>query len=200
MKITIPENIGEITLGQYQDYDTLLSRTDLTQQEAILRTVKIFTKVSVAIAKEMSLDDMDDVVKLIDKALNTEAPFQQRFKIGSVEFGFIPNFDKLKAKEYFDLSGYKDNIEDLNKLMAVLYRPISNQDKFGNYSIMEYQGTDEWAEVMKQTPLSIVNGALDFFLHLSKICTLYTQKYLVEERAKEQQQESTLKSGDGLQH
>ena len=84
--------------------------------------------------------------------------------------------------------------------MAILYRPIKNKDMSGNYSIVEYQGTTEGAEVMKNTPLNIVNGALGFFLTLSMDLLTYTQKYLKKEsQVKVKQQETTLKSGDGMQ-
>lgn len=200
MKVIIPENISEITLYQYQQYEKLIGRQDLTDKEMIYRMVKIFTGLPFNQITEMQYKDLEEIVSLIKIALETECKFETTFKINGVEFGFIPNFDDIKAKEYFDLSEYNDKSEELNKLMAILYRPIKSKDVWGNYEIVDYQGTNEWAEVMKQTPLNIVNGALGFFLNLSKELQDYIQKYSKREAPqKEQQHESIIKNGDGLQ-
>jgi len=199
MKIVIPENISEITLAQYQEFEKLTQRVDLDEFDMKQRKVKIFTGWQFNNISAMSLKDLDEVLNLIDKALNADAKFSNRFKMGNNEFGFIPNFDDIKAKEYFDLSEYNGKIEDLHKLMAVLFRPIVGSDLMGNYKIMEYQGTDEWSEVMKQTPLHIVNGALGFFLDLSNQLANHIQKSLVQVQAKAGLRRRTLRSGAGTQ-
>ena len=183
MKVIIPENISEITLGQYQQYEKLSERTDLSDKEMVHRTVKIFTGLKFSEVSAMPYSSLAEMVDLLKTALQTECPFVNRFEMGKVEFGFIPNFDNIKAKEYFDLSEYNGSVDDLHKLMAILFRPIKNKDMMGNYSIVEYQGTNEWSEVMKNTPLNIVNGALGFFLTLSQDLLIYTQRYLQKETA-----------------
>ena len=201
MKITLPENISEITLGDYQQYEKLILRTDLSDKEMILRTVKIFTGLPFNQISAMRYKDLESVVDILKTALQTECKFVNRFTLNKVEFGFIPNFDDIKAKEYFDLSEYNDKTENLHKLMAILFRPINHTDALGNYSIVEYQGSDEWSEVMKRTPLNVVNGALGFFLTLSKELQDYTQRYLKKDLPKKEQQPITImKNGDGTQH
>jgi len=199
MKIVIPENISEITLSQYQEFEKLTQRVDLDEFDMKQRKVKIFTGWQFINISAMSLKDLDEVLNLIDNALNADVKFSNRFKIGKTEFGFIPNFDEIKAKEYFDLSEYNGEIENLHKLMAVLFRPIVETDLMGNYKIIEYQGTDEWSEVMKQTPLHIVNGALGFFLDLSQQLATHIQKCSVQVQAKADRRNRTSKSGAGMQ-
>jgi hypothetical protein len=83
--------------------------------------------------------------------------------------------------------------------MAILFRPIKNEDKFGNYTIKKYKGT-EGCEQMKDIKLNLVNGALVFFLNLSKELQLSTQESLKEvERQREKMQHNSSKSGDGIQ-
>ena len=72
---------------------------------------------------------------------------------------------------------YSGNTDELHKLIAILFRPISGKDLLGNYTIVEYDGTAEYAEKMKETPLHIVNGALIFFFHLSKELQTNILKY-----------------------
>lgn len=198
MKVELPENQKEITLGQYQDYMKLIERTDLSKFEFIKRKVKIFTGLNYKQVSEIKQNDIDDIVLSIDKALHQESEFKNRFEMGGVEFGFIPNFDDIKSKEYFDLTTYNANVETLHNLMAILFRPIKKEDKLGNYKIAEYKGSKEWADAMKHTPLSIVNGALVFFYNLSNELKNYTLRYMIQEQEKERKHRSILKSGVGM--
>ena len=107
------------------------------------------------------------LVKDIVKALNTEVEFSNMFTLNGIEYGFIPNLDSITHGEWVDLIEYEGNIDTMNKLMAVLFRPVTKKDKLGNYSIEPYNGTKERADAFKVMPLNIVNGALVFFLNLS---------------------------------
>jgi hypothetical protein len=196
MKIELPENQSEITLGQFQELAKLNERTDLDLFEYSKRKVKIFTGLSYVKISAMKQTDLEEIINQIDTALNEEAKFQPLFKMNEIEFGFIPNFDDIKANEYFDLSTYDREIETLHKLMAILFRPVKFKT-LGKYEIVRYKGTKEHAEEMKQMPLSIVNGALFFFLNLAKDLSNYIQKSINQEQEK-RKQSGTLKSGDGM--
>jgi len=168
MKVTIPENISEITLQQFQTFVALDKVEGITERDLQIEKVKIFVGLTDEQIDSISETDFKELSKLIDEALNKPAEFQQRFKIKDVEFGFHTNLDRMTTGEYVDLMNYNSEPETLHKLMSILFRPIVVQDSFKNYTIDKYNGSDQWCEVMKQTPLSVVNGALIFFLNLSK--------------------------------
>jgi len=196
MKIELPENQNEITLGQFQELAKLNERTDLDLFEYSKRKVKIFTGISYVRISSMKQSDLEDIINQIDTALNEEAKFEPIFKMNEIEFGFIPNFDDIKANEYFDLSTYDTEIETLHKLMAILFRPVKLK-ALGKYEIVRYKGTKENAELMRKMPLSIVNGALFFFRNLAKDLQNYIQKSINQEQAKKRQSD-TSRSGDGM--
>ena len=201
MKVILPENIKDITLEQFQRYTLLLEREDLDAYQFNKRKIEIFTGIRYHDLEFVSSKDFDDLLIQIDKALNADVPFTDRFKLGGVEFGFIPNFDKITSKEFVDLSLYPlTDISTYNKLMAILFRPVKDTDTFGNYNLKTYNGTEEYAELMKQTPMNIVNGALVFFLNLSRELQASTQKYMEKELKKALRHQTTLVSGDGMQH
>lgn len=201
MKTTIklPENAKDITLYQYQKLVELLSREDLNKLQLENRKIHLFTGMKLADIELISHKDKEDILNQIEIALNEPYQFEQTFKIEDIEFGFIPNLDKITGAEYFDLNKYGESIETLHNLIAILFRPIKNKDAFGNYSIVEYKGTEEMAEAMKLTPMNVVNGALFFFLNLRNELLSYIQRYTEQERAKAEQQVDILKSGDGMQ-
>jgi hypothetical protein len=196
MKIVLPENSKDITLYQYQKYVELLKRNDLDAFQFEQRKIQIFTGLKPN--GTIPQTDRKEILEQIELAINTPADFVQTFKMAEIEFGFVPNLDKITAGEYFDLCKYGTDVETLNNLMAILFRPIDKKDSFGNYTIQDYKGTSDWAEAMKLTPMNVVNGALFFFLNLSTELTTYTLNLTEKEQAREQAQNDSLQSGDGM--
>jgi hypothetical protein len=199
MKIVLPESSKDITLAQFQRYEKLLKKVDdfdlYTFQK---KKIEIFTNIPFRDIDKIKQTDFEFIVNQIDTALNQEAEFENRFTLNGVELGFIPNFDKITTAEFVDLSNNGVEVENLHKVMAILFRPIVSKDAFGNYQIANYNGTEELAEAMKQTPLNIVNGALLFFCNLASELQNYILKSMEEVQAKAETQRTTLKSGDGM--
>jgi len=198
MKIILPESIQDITLHQFQLYNELLERTDLDEYNFNKRKIQIFTGLERNRIELISAVDYKEITEQIDLALNQTVEFKPTFFIKDVEFGFIPNLDKITQGEFIDISDYGTDVKELHKLMAVLFRPIKNKDSLGNYEIINYQGTKQYSDIMKHTPLSIENGALVFFSSLANELVSYTAKYMQEEQAKEKVPATTLKNGVGM--
>jgi len=198
MKITLPESIADITLHQFQLYNELLERTDLDEYNFNKRKIQIFTGFERKRIDLISTTDYNEIINQIDLALNQTVEFQPTFFIKDVEFGFIPNLDKMTQGEFIDVSNYGTDVNELHKLMSVLFRPIKKRDAFGNYEIINYKGTKQYSDIMKHMPLSIVNGALVFFSSLANELLSYTAKYMAVEQAKENQHQTTSINGGGM--
>ena len=168
MKVIIPENIADITLRQFQEIVEFTDKEGVSENEIKAEKIKIFAKLSYKQIESISKSDFDSLVNSIDEALNKPAEFEKTFEMNGIEFGFHPNLDAMNTSEYTDLMTYSGNTDELHKLIAILFRPITTKDRLGNYKIGKYDGTSEYAEYMKETPLHIVNGALVFFFHLSR--------------------------------
>ena len=138
-------------------------------------------------------------------ALNKDVPFEDRFTMDGIEYGFIPNLDEattnelneLSSAEYVDGSVHIGEVENYHKLMAVLFRPITGNDSFGNYQIENYKGTIKYANRMKRMPINIMLGAFGFFFHLSRELRIHILKSTKEAQAKEALHLDTLTSGVG---
>jgi hypothetical protein len=89
----------------------------------------------------------------------------------------------------------------MHKALAVLYRPIIAGKK-GFYIIEDYEGSDKYAEIMKDAPVNVALGAVVFFYRLGKKLSGYMMDYLqrqVQEQVKLQPQNKDLeRSGDGI--
>lgn len=209
IKITIPEDISDITLGQYQEYELLndkLTEESIDAREYNKQKISLFAGIPYNRMSQVSYKDFASLLSDIDKALEQECKFVNRFFIDEQEYGFIPNFDKIASKEFFDMQGYSKEVEDgkgmpvetLNRLMAVLFRPIKKQDKFNNYSIKDYNGTERYGELMKRTPMNIVKGSIVFFWSLSRELQKHILKSTVEAQVKERKRQTSLVNGDGM--
>ena len=138
MKITLPESIKDITLGEFQAYDILVNQLkdeEVSEKEFVSRKISLFSGIPYNQLKNVLSEDLEDILNTIDKALNEECYFESRFTLDGVDFGFIDNLNDVKPSSkygldnetsgaYFDMIGYGTKVESLHQLMAILFRPI----------------------------------------------------------------------------
>ncbi|NQW36879.1 MAG: hypothetical protein HQ471_07740 [Flavobacteriales bacterium] len=203
-KLILPEHLGEITLGQFQRYTELIKRKDLSEHQFNKRKVEIFTNLKYRDIKGVRDIDLKDILNQIDNALGLTVEFQNRFTLDGIEYGFIPNFDEITGGEFVAIKDYEpkheNDVEKMHSLMSILFRPVVSEDVFKNYNIKSFDAKDlDNSETFKRMPLSVVNGALGFFLNLESELLTLIQRYTEEERAKEVKHQSILKSGGGMQ-
>lgn len=198
MIVEIPQDISDITLTQSQALNKLKEREGVTPYEFNKRAIHILTGIPYNQVDNIKIDHYEGLINDIVKALNTECEFTPIFEMNGKEYGMIPNFDKMSQGEFMDICEYEKKPEDLNKLMAVLFRPVTNKDRLGNYKIEPYESTADRAELFKDIKMHIVNGALGFFLTLSDQLKKAIQRYTIQELRRDQDQQTTSLSGDGM--
>ena len=195
--ITIPDNLNELTVAQYQKYLLNIEGTEgeFTDQ----RTIEVLCNIPLKNVFLMTHKDVKSIAEGLRELLNSEVQFKHRFKIQSQEFGFIPDLENITSGEYADLCAYINKPEEMHKLMAILFRPVTHRVK-DKYDIYPYTGTVEFSDVMKFTPLGIAFGAMVFFWNLTVELANATQSYLRQELEKEGMQESLIsgKNGDSI--
>ena len=175
-KLTIPTSLSEIKLKQYQQFLKVASQNDnedFLQQKAI----QIFCDVPLKFVTEMKHKDVNDIASKITALFYQKPKLINRFKIGDLEFGFIPNLDEITSGEYIDLDSYFTDWQQMHKAMAVLYRPITEKQK-EKYNIEPYVSSINYAEVMEQMPLEVTLSAAVFFWALGIELLNSTQNYL----------------------
>lgn len=161
LELLIPTSLDEIPLKHYQEFRRTADGSN--DPEFISeKMVSLFCGIELKDVVKIKATDLTDMVEHFNKLFSKNPPFKQRFKIGDIEYGFIPNLEQISWGEYIDAEKYLGSWENMHKAMAVLYRPIikTNGDK---YEIMDYEGTSEYSDLMKFTPISIALGASVFF-------------------------------------
>ena len=211
LKLTIPRDLGDIKLSQYQKYLKIYDKWDKEDEDYIkTKMLQVFCDMSPEDVFKIPLSSYDNIIYHLLELLNGETPLITRFTMTgknsegfdtSVEFGFIPKLDDMSFGEYIDLEKHSSDWDTMHKAMAVLFRPISHSKK-EFYRIDEYEGTSRYGNVMLDMPLSVALGATGFFLRLGQKLPIYMMDYLQEALEKDKvphQLKQTLeKNGVGI--
>ena len=181
-KITIPETLNEIKLFQYQEF--LVKSEGLTDYDLAQCMVECFLSLPKVVVLKMSLKEVTAISVHLNELFQEKQQLQLSFKLESEdvsqEFGFINDIENMTLGEYTDLDTYVTDWNNMHKTMAVLYRPLITRYK-DKYTIAEYEGTSEFAEVMKFMPLDVALGSLVFFYRLGNELLSATRQFLVQE-------------------
>jgi hypothetical protein len=200
LEISIPTELKEIKLAQYQAF-LKIAKDNEDSEFLHQKMVQTFCGIDLKEVAEIRYKDVVEITNSLGKMFDVKNhKFINKFKMGGVEFGFIPNLDDMTFGEYTDLDTYITDWEQMHKAMAVLYRPIKKNGLNGTYEIEKYNGSITYSDVMKHAPLDVVFGANVFFYTLGNELLKSTMTYL--ENNKEIQtilhQHNLEKDGDGI--
>ena len=185
------KTLRDVSLRNYQTLQQLEnpSNTD------VLKTLFGYSEKDI---RAMKQNDLDDMVKQITSLFDEENELCNILQINDTEFGFIPKLDDITYGENTDVSNYINDWGTMHKAMAVLYRPITS--KLGDrYSIAKYEGTEKYAELMKDAPLDVVLSMIVFFYDLTKELLNCIPSYLQKTTlTKELLSHTSKENGEGI--
>jgi len=203
--LEVPKDLSGVTLQQYQKYLKVVddNEGEVDNEFMNLKILEIFCGVSLKQAYNLPLSKFSEVINHVINIFKEETPLQRDFTLtdpqgNSVTFGFIPKLDDITLGEFIDLDNYISDWQQIHKAMAVLYRPITFR-KGDLYLIEEYEGSDKYAEVMKDSPVNAALGAVVFFYRLGKALSICLMDYLEGETQNNNQlREALEKNGVGI--
>ena len=203
--IQVPHTMGSITLDQYQRYVKVLENNKGAEESDFvgMKFIEIFCDTSLENVNNIHFSVFDEIAGILGEAFKQETPLIRHFKMGDVEFGFMPDIGKMSIGEYIDIEHTIGDWSNVHKAMAVLFRPIKKK-KGDKYTIKRYSPTDSTTEAMKQMPLNVVLGARVFFYLLGKDLLSHTLNYLEKEMLRtnnkqiSQQMDLLVKNGVGI--
>ena len=206
-EFNLPATMRDIKLSQWQKYVDVLEKNKDAELTDFLekKLLGIFCGVELKDIDRIGLSVFDNSIQHLSSVLNSKPELIRTFKlIGTdgvtVEFGLIPNFDKMSYGEFVDLEKYLFVDKDFHRAMAVMYRPIKFKNK-DSYLIHDYKGTEYLADVMRDTPLDVALGARVFFYRLATKLSNFTMAYTLKELQQKQEgrtDEHSVKSGETI--
>ena len=203
--LEVPKELSAITLQQYQKYLKVMEgNEDAEDTEFInLKVLEIFCGVTMKEAYKLPLAEFSFIINHIVEIFKEDTPLQKDFTLtdpqgNSVTFGFIPKLDDISLGEFIDLDNYIGDWQEIHKAMAVLYRPITFR-KGDLYLIEDYEGSDKYAEVMKDAPVNVALGSVVFFYRLGNVLSSYLLDSLTQKLKKDPELIKDLEqNGDGI--
>lgn len=112
-----------------------------------------------------------------------EKEFNKFITIDGIKFGFHPNLKTVTFGEWLDCIEFsKSYPNNLDRLMAVLYRPVTSELN-DVYTIEEYDSNknEHYAKYMRKVKLPLVNGCMLFFSTLTNDLLSNFPEFLEEE-------------------
>lgn len=210
IKLFIPETINDISLRDYVRFMKVYEANETIENDFLdIKVLEIFCGMEYKDIVKVPIHYFNEALEKFYGVFKSKTPLERRFSMtGSdgveVDFGFIPNLDKISLGEYIDLTNYIDSLDTIHKAMAVLYRPVHKSFKGKEaYRIAEYEGTEEYAEVMLDMPLGVALGAKVFFYRLGTRLLVAMKNYIEKALQKgvtlsEEQQKVLAKDMDGF--
>lgn len=179
LKVIVPTSLSEITLEQYQRF----ARLEGDEEFLTKKMLEIFCNVPFEKLPNVRFKDVSSVFKHINAMMEEKPSLTQRFTLNGQEFGFIPSLEDITYGEFVDLDSYLTDIQNLHKVMSVLYRPVIG--KVAKYYIIEeYQSATKYCDTMKQATMDVVMGAVLFFWTLGRELLTATMNSLEAEQGK----------------
>jgi len=133
---------------------------------------------------KIPVNDFAEIIETLAKVLDQKPKLVRTFKMNGINYGFIPNFDKISLGEHATIDTLLGNDDNIPLLMSVLYRPIKR--KAGEfYEIEKYTGDESKAEFYKDITMDIVVSSMLFFWTLSKELLSNTLLHLEDKAARE---------------
>ena len=197
VQINVPDSLKDITLEQYQKFEKLNTEENKDSSFLLQKMIEIFCNLNLRDVANIKYKSVQEITKHLNKVFDVKTDLTPTFKLGGIEFGFIPVLDDMTLGEYIDLDTYLGDWENMHKAMNVLYRPITLNNK-NRYNIEDYKESDN-TELFKDMPLNIAMGSLVFFWNLNSELLQITLKYLNQETRKMtlEQRQVLEKNGDG---
>ena len=193
--VLVPNSLGEITLKQYQKFLKIQKEND-DAYFMQCKMIEIFCNLDSKAVRNLKLSDADKIVNILNLMFEKKPKLINTFKLGNIEYGFIPNLEDISLGEYVDLDTYMGDWENMHIAMNVLYRPIKDKIK-DKYIIEEYD--TELKDKLDEIPLDIVLGSVFFLYNLGLELSTVIVNYLEGEEVNSLMQEQIFqKSGVGI--
>lgn len=168
--------MSEVTLGQYQRWLAI----DGDDEFRMKKLLEIVCGSSMLELERMRYVDVHDAAQQAAMVFTEKPNLKRRIQVSGKDFGFIPSLDDMSLGEYTDLEDSLGDWQTMHKAMAVLYRPVASTFR-ELYNLEPYEGTGKYADTMKNLPLDVVFGAVNFLYRLGIELSRVTLKSLAQE-------------------
>ena len=195
VKITIPENLGDIKLGKYKEF--ILNADEENGDQLALY---YFCGLDGDMQEGMKKKDLDEIRNQLGEVLSEKPALIKSFQYNNKEYGFHPKLEDISLGEYIDLDTYlKEPYKEAEKILGVLYRPITKK-MFGRHDIENYDPDKHNGLGFQDLGADIFMGCLLFFYRIVTDLQITFLKSLEKEKNQDMMHNpNSVESGDGME-
>lgn len=181
----------KVEIPGYLSIDAYTKMGDLDNLTQLKKIVKVLSALTGFSSKEIETWNLDDLYKIYegvnDSLFEIEPMLMPIFEYKDQIWGLQP-ISKMTVGEFIDLENELQQNNYLN-IFSILYRPVINQkfdtlkwklkynfkyvvgeveNLFNYYDVVPYdfRKTSDYGEVLKELPVSLVMGVMNFFLSI----------------------------------
>ena len=156
-----------------ETWSKLIQFAELSKSKEAEEIIAALSDIPKKLIKELSIQDVGVILsKVAELQAEQDSSLNKIIEIEGKKYGFHPDFESMTLGEYADLeqmitTGINDRLPDI---MAILYRPVTEEGENGVYTIEAYDGNIKIrAEQMKKMSAVQVQNALVFFYNFVKV-------------------------------
>jgi hypothetical protein len=139
LKLVIPESWDELKLSQYIEFITT-DFESLSDINKMFRVVSIMCDIDEDSISKLNLEQINMIISELEWVyIKPKYEFARIVTIDGIKYGSIPNFNNIKVGEWIDIENYiKDFKKNIHKILAIIYRPITEYHNEYVYKIEDY--------------------------------------------------------------
>lgn len=168
----------------YEKWIQLVNFQNETKTKEAEETIAALSNIPKDLIKQLELKDIVNIMsKVSEMQQEQDSHLKRIIEVEGKRYGFHPDLSSMTLGEWADIETFiKQDIEkNLPEVMAVLYRPIT-EEKNDIYTIKAYDGDIRIrAEEMKKMPAEQVQSALVFFYSLGRVLSEILPLYLTQQ-------------------
>jgi hypothetical protein len=185
---------GDITVGQYQEMMMVQSDSEITK---FIECIAIALDIDPQSIREMPYKDYSQLQQKM--SFISQEPLQEVktiIEIDGTKYGLEPDMSLITAGVFIDAEQFKQEpIENLHNTLALIYRPIIEEEENGEYKIEQHkaQGFEKRANLFKdKISIEVVLGATLFFSLLGIELSILSLEFLSNQMETELVQTKTM--------
>jgi hypothetical protein len=190
LKFKLDEKEYEIPeIMTIENYSKIFKIKDLFSDDYFAaKLVSIVTGAPVEDLLDGDYEEVSYIAAYIMELLPKIKPeFKDRFELDGISYGFIPKWQDMTYAEFVDMDTIATRKQDemlnmLHILLAVMYRPITNERTEHDFDIEKYdvKKMTKRAELFKSNlDVRYVLGAQTFFTNFGRRYSVYSQASLI---------------------
>jgi len=179
-KIQVPDSWDDVTIGQFQEINSLTSE----DHERTIDVISILIDEDPELIRKFDVSTFTTLINMLTwtNEMPSDANYKPIITIGDEQFGLVPKLQNLTVGEWMDLDTLlKDPMTNMHQVMSVLYRPLVTAFNDRDRLIDEYDFDKMERQAIKfqeHVKISDVYGALVFFYLIGNEYTRITAEYL----------------------